>query len=327
MSIITIIGSGGMAAAIGSLAANAGHTVEVMSRDVAKARALAEQIGTGATTGTFSAAPAGDIVVLAVPYSAVLDVVKQYGEGFADKLLVDITNPVKSDFSGSVTPEDSFGAQEIAKASPASVVIIKAFNTLFSHVLAAGPTRPDAHRPGQERRRHIRHRPARRHWLRHRIKKPVAKIGETDIKPKEGSKMLGNEEIVRELYAAGEGQGTDIEKFVSMFSEDGYMLDIPSGTKFRGQAIGESIAGFVRAFPDAHREVISIYGVDDVVVAELAIRGTHRGDLALPTGTLAPTGKAIDVPSCDVFHLKNGKVTSFHCYNMPSVMLQQLGVG
>ena len=40
MSIIGIIGSGGMAAAIGGLAAKAGHTVEVMSRDAAKARAL-----------------------------------------------------------------------------------------------------------------------------------------------------------------------------------------------------------------------------------------------------------------------------------------------
>ena len=38
MSTISIIGSGGMAAAIGGLAAKAGHTVEVMSRDAAKAR-------------------------------------------------------------------------------------------------------------------------------------------------------------------------------------------------------------------------------------------------------------------------------------------------
>jgi hypothetical protein len=35
--------------------------------------------------------------------------------------------------------------------------------------------------------------------------------------------MLGNEEIVRELYTAAEAQGTDIEKFVSMFSNEGYM--------------------------------------------------------------------------------------------------------
>jgi predicted dinucleotide-binding enzyme len=33
MSTISIIGTGGMAAAIGGLAAKAGHTVEVMSRD------------------------------------------------------------------------------------------------------------------------------------------------------------------------------------------------------------------------------------------------------------------------------------------------------
>ena len=117
MSTISIIGSGGMAAAIGGLAAKAGHTVEVMSRDATKARALAEQIGAGATTGTFGTAPAGDIVILAVPYSAVLEVVTQYGEELAGKLLVDITNPVAPDFKSFVTPEDSFGAQEIAKAA------------------------------------------------------------------------------------------------------------------------------------------------------------------------------------------------------------------
>ncbi|MHC8327685.1 NADPH-dependent F420 reductase [Pseudomonas sp. LB1P83] len=139
MSTISIIGSGGMAAAIGGLAAKAGYTVEVMSRDAAKARALAEQVGAGGTTGTFGAVPAGDIVILAVPYSAVLDVVKQYGEELAGKLLVDITNPVAPDLTSFVTPENSFGAQEIAKAVPADAEVVKAFNTHFSHVLAAGP--------------------------------------------------------------------------------------------------------------------------------------------------------------------------------------------
>lgn len=138
MSTISIIGSGGMAAAIGGLAAKAGHIVEVMSRDAAKARALAGQIGAGATTGTFGATPAGDIVILALPYSAVLDVLKQYGEKLAGKLLIDITNPIKSDFSAFLTPEDSFGVLEIAKAAPADADIVKAFNTQFSHVLAVG---------------------------------------------------------------------------------------------------------------------------------------------------------------------------------------------
>jgi predicted dinucleotide-binding enzyme len=113
----------------------------VISRDAKKARALAEQIGAGATTGTFGTLPAGNIVILAVPYAVVLDVVKQYGEKLAGKLLVDITNPVAPDLKSFVTPEDSFGAQEIVKAAPADAVVVKAFNTLFSHVLAAGPVK------------------------------------------------------------------------------------------------------------------------------------------------------------------------------------------
>jgi predicted dinucleotide-binding enzyme len=112
---------------------------ELISRDAAKARALAKQVGAGATTGTFGATPAGDMVILAVPYSAVLDVVQQYGEELAGKLLVDITNPINSGFTDFVTPEDSFGAQEIVKGAPADADVVKAFNTQFSHILAAGP--------------------------------------------------------------------------------------------------------------------------------------------------------------------------------------------
>jgi predicted dinucleotide-binding enzyme len=138
MSMISIIGTGSMAAALGGLAAKAGHTVEVTSRDAAKARALAEQVGAGATTGTFGAAPAGEIVILAVPYSAVLDVVKRYGEALAGKILIDITNPVAADHMSFVTPGESSGAQEIAKAAPANVTVVKAFNTQFSNVLVAG---------------------------------------------------------------------------------------------------------------------------------------------------------------------------------------------
>jgi hypothetical protein len=59
------------------------------------------------------------------------------------------------------------------------------------------------------------------------------------------------------------------------------MFDIPSGTKFRGKAIGDSIAALASAFPDLHRELLSIYVTEGVVVVELRIRGTHKGELAL----------------------------------------------
>jgi hypothetical protein len=156
-----------------------------------------------------------------------------------------------------------------------------------------------------------------------------SKVGFGNDKAKpiaEKNAMPDHEKFIRQLYTYGEGGQMDVEKFVSMFSEEGYMLDMASGTKFRGKAIGDSIAALARAFPDLHRELLNIYVAENVVVAEIALRGTHKGELALVSGTLAPTGKTIvDVPMCDVFHLEGGKIISFDCYNLPSVMLQQLG--
>jgi predicted dinucleotide-binding enzyme len=128
-----------MATAIAGLAVKVGHTVELTARDAANARTLADWVGPGATTKAFGAVPVGNIVILAVPYTAVLDVVKQYGESLTGKILVDITNPIKSDLSGFLTADDSFGAQEIAKVAPANANLVKAFNIQNARVLAAGP--------------------------------------------------------------------------------------------------------------------------------------------------------------------------------------------
>jgi 8-hydroxy-5-deazaflavin:NADPH oxidoreductase len=138
MSIISIIGSGSMATAIAGRVAKAGHTVEVVGRDPAKARALADQLGAGATTGTYGAAPAGDIVILAVPYSGAAAAVADFGKALDGKVIVDIANPVAPDLSGLVTPHGSSGAQETAKGLPAGAHVVKAFNTIFGHVLAKG---------------------------------------------------------------------------------------------------------------------------------------------------------------------------------------------
>jgi predicted dinucleotide-binding enzyme len=138
MSSISIIGSGNMASAIGALAVKGGNAVEVMGRDAAKAAALARELGNGATAGKWGATPAGEIVILAVLFDSAVPVVSQYGDALAGKIIVDITNPFTSDAKGLVTPEGSSGAQEIAKAAPAGAHVVKAFNTLFSNVLAAG---------------------------------------------------------------------------------------------------------------------------------------------------------------------------------------------
>lgn len=68
--------------------------------------------------------PAGDIAVLAVPYAGATAVVREYGDALQGKVIIDITNPVSPDFQGFVTPDDSSGAQEIAKAAPAGAHVV-----------------------------------------------------------------------------------------------------------------------------------------------------------------------------------------------------------
>jgi ketosteroid isomerase-like protein len=138
--------------------------------------------------------------------------------------------------------------------------------------------------------------------------------------------MSDNIQTIRNLYAAAEGHSLDLETFLSCFSADAYVRNVPAGAEFRGQNIAMVASGMADAFPDIHREIFDIYAMNDVVVVELAIRGTHKGPLVTPAGTVPATGKAIDVPCCDVFHLREGKVTSFHCYNAASILMEQLGV-
>jgi 8-hydroxy-5-deazaflavin:NADPH oxidoreductase len=138
MNSISIIGSGNMASAIGALAVKGGNAVEVVGRDAAKAAALASELGNGATAGTWGAAPAGDIVILAVRFESAVPVVSQYGDALAGKIIVDITNPFDSSGTRLAIPDDTSIAQMVAEAAPSNAHVVKAFNTLFRDVLAAG---------------------------------------------------------------------------------------------------------------------------------------------------------------------------------------------
>ncbi|MFW0873055.1 NADPH-dependent F420 reductase [Rhodococcoides corynebacterioides] len=120
MTSISIIGTGNMGQAIASVAAQGGHDVQQLGTDA------------GATAVT------GEIVVLAVPYPAVADVISARREQFAGRIVVDITNPLDfATFDSLVVPADSSAAAEIAAKLPESTVL-KAFNTTFAGTLAAG---------------------------------------------------------------------------------------------------------------------------------------------------------------------------------------------
>ncbi len=132
---ITIIGAGNMGRGIGTRAVAGRHDVEIVDRDPAEARKLADEVGARAAEPD---ADFGEVVVLAVWYPNTLEAAEQYGDRLRDKVVVDISNPVDtSTFEGLATSPDESAAEELARALPESRVV-KAFNTTFSPTLVAG---------------------------------------------------------------------------------------------------------------------------------------------------------------------------------------------
>jgi NADPH-dependent F420 reductase len=120
MAHVTIIGTGNMGPAIAGVVRKGGSTVDLLGRDDADTPAT------------------GEVVVLAVPYGAVADLIAQRGEQLAGKVVVDISNPVDfATFDSLVVPADGSAAAEIAAALPRSRVV-KAFNTNFAATLVSG---------------------------------------------------------------------------------------------------------------------------------------------------------------------------------------------
>jgi len=133
-----------------------------------------------------------------------------------------------------------------------------------------------------------------------------------------------NERVVRELYEAAEVQ--DIDRFVSLFTADGYFYDVSAGQKHYGKDIGKPVEIYAEAFPDMHRALDFVRPTGEIVLVELSLNGSHRGPLAVPGGSIAATGNTIHTPCCDVFRLENGKVKSFHCYTAATILFGQIGV-
>jgi 8-hydroxy-5-deazaflavin:NADPH oxidoreductase len=134
---ITIIGTGNMARGIATRGLEGGHGVTLLGTEKAKADALAAELPGEVRAGEVGDPLTGDVVVLAVWYQAVPDVLARYGEQLDGKVVVDITNPVDLDTYAPLTVEAGSVAQEIADTVPGAKVV-KAFNTTFAGTLAGG---------------------------------------------------------------------------------------------------------------------------------------------------------------------------------------------
>lgn len=133
---ITVIGAGNMGAAFVKQLSHAGHQVSVTARDMNKAIKVAAANPGSTAVAADNAAQESDAVVLATGYADAVDALKSVGD-LRGKIVIDITNPLTSDYMGLTVGHSSSAAEEIAKALP-GVEVVKAFNTVFAQVLNDG---------------------------------------------------------------------------------------------------------------------------------------------------------------------------------------------
>ena len=132
---IGILGSGLMGGKLGTIFARAGHEVVFSyARSERKLKRLAREAGGSARAGApADAARHSDVLLLAVHWSRVDDVLKQAGD-LAGKVIVTCSLPMNADDTDLVIAHTSSGAEALAKKVRRARVV-SAFGTVPSEVL------------------------------------------------------------------------------------------------------------------------------------------------------------------------------------------------
>ncbi|SMD26431.1 NADPH-dependent F420 reductase [Kibdelosporangium aridum] len=127
---IAIIGTGNVGGSLATAAIATGHQVSVAAAHHEHAVKLAGDTGATAAETPAEAAVDADVVVLAVPAGAAVDVLDQLGDAVTGKVVIDATNPLNESYTELTTSGNSHVEALVAAAPQARVV--KAFNTVFA---------------------------------------------------------------------------------------------------------------------------------------------------------------------------------------------------
>jgi predicted dinucleotide-binding enzyme len=145
---VAIIGSGNVGKALASSLTRAGHDVTISAAHPENATAAARETGATAVASSTEATRAADLVVLAVPASALEDLTGELGSELDGKVVVDVSNRPTPSPDGSATSL----AEELQVRVPKAKVV-KAFNTAFASRQAnpsVGGIAPDGYVAGDD---------------------------------------------------------------------------------------------------------------------------------------------------------------------------------
>jgi steroid delta-isomerase-like uncharacterized protein len=114
----------------------------------------------------------------------------------------------------------------------------------------------------------------------------------------------------------------DFDATIGTFSHPRYEL-CATGDVYDGEEeVRAYFAETRRAFPDQRNELIALHHGDDAVVAEVWVRGTHRG----PLRKLPPTGREFECRGAAIFVFEGEKLVCERAYFDSATILRQLGV-
>jgi hypothetical protein len=130
---VAIIGTGNVGSALAGSFTKAGHEVTLSARDAAKTLEVTRETGATAVADASEAVAGADVVVIAVPYGATAAVAAEIASAAAGKVVIDVTNPLKSDYSGLATGDGPSGAEQLA-TQLVDARVVKAFNTVFAGI-------------------------------------------------------------------------------------------------------------------------------------------------------------------------------------------------
>ncbi|HDC4393613.1 TPA: NAD(P)-binding domain-containing protein [Enterobacter cloacae] len=120
---VAVFGSGSVGIHMENLLVSAGYEVMLCGRYADEYRFSFEE-------GALSA----EAVLIALPYTAALEVMKEISPLMAEKLIIDCTNPLKSDWSPLLLGGNTSAAETLAEILPGSK-FVKAFNTVFADIM------------------------------------------------------------------------------------------------------------------------------------------------------------------------------------------------
>ncbi len=119
----------------------------------------------------------------------------------------------------------------------------------------------------------------------------------------------------------------DFDRALAILGDGFEMRNVATGQLFRGvDGMRDYMQGWATAFPDSRVEVRNTIVSDDGFAVEFIGRGMQTGPLVTPQGTIAPTNREVAVEFCEVYEVRDGKLTSGRMYFDATTMMGQLGL-